>query len=244
MRRWVVRVGAAGYAPPVREPPDGQLVAQIRRLLRDAADPALAPGMQAYMKSAMPYLGVRVPMVRRLTRSAAADHPAGNVEQLRVTVRALWVTARYREERYAATALCDTTSARKVRDASLIDLYRELIISGAWWDHVDELSHRVGELLVGWPDRIRPVVAGWIPADDLWLRRSAIICQVGAKAKTDRALLADAITANLGDRDFFIRKAIGWALRDYAYTDPAWVRAFVDSQPLSPLSRREATKHL
>jgi 3-methyladenine DNA glycosylase AlkD len=228
----------------VREPPDGELIAQIRQLLRAAAEPALAPGMQAYMKSSMPYLGVRVPTVRRLTRSATTHHPVRSVEQLRATVGELWNTAGYREERYAAAALCDTTSARSVRDPSLIELYRVLIVSGAWWDHVDELSHRVGELLVGWPTRIRPVVAGWIGADDRWLRRSAIICQLGVKAKTDLDLLADAIAANAGDRDFFIRKAIGWALRDYAYTDPAWVRAFVDGHPLSPLSRREALKHL
>jgi 3-methyladenine DNA glycosylase AlkD len=200
--------------------------------------------MQAYMKSSMPYLGVRVPTVRRLTRSATADHPVRSVEHLRVTVRELWDTAGYREERYAATALCDTPSARKVRDPSLIDLYGALIVSGAWWDHVDELSHRVGDLLVGWPIRIRPVVAGWIDADDLWLRRSAIICQLGAKAKTDLGLLTDAIIANAGDRDFFIRKAIGWALREYAHTDPDWVRTFVDSHSLSSLSRREAMKHL
>ena len=131
-----------------------------------------------------------------------------------------------------------------MRDPSLVELYRDLIVSGAWWDHVDELSHRVGELLLGWPTRVRPVIAGWIGADDLWLRRSAIICQLGAKTKTDLALLADAITTNADDREFFIRKAIGWALRDYAYTDPDWVRTFVEHHRLSPLSRREATKHL
>jgi 3-methyladenine DNA glycosylase AlkD len=131
-----------------------------------------------------------------------------------------------------------------MRDASLIDLYRELIVGGAWWDHVDELSHRVGELLTEWPTRVRPVVAGWVNDDDLWLRRCAIICQLGAGSNTDRALLVEAITANTADRDFFIRKAIGWALRDYARTDPEWVRAFVEAHPLSPLSRREATKHL
>lgn len=236
--------GSSRYAPRVHAQPDTELIASIRLLLREAAEPARAPGMQAYMKSAMPYLGVRVPTVRRLTRTAAAARPTQSVEQLGGTVRVLWDTANYREERYAASALCDTASARAVRNPSLIDLYRDLIVAGAWWDHVDELSRRVGELLVEWPVRIRPVVAGWIGADDRWLRRSAILCQLGARAHTDRALLADAITANIEDGDFFIRKAIGWALRDYARTDPDWVRAFVHSHPLSPLSRREATKHL
>jgi 3-methyladenine DNA glycosylase AlkD len=83
-----------------------------------------------------------------------------------------------------------------------------------------------------------------VTSGDLWRRRSGIIVQIGAKASTDITLLTDAIVANLADLDFFIRKAIGWALREYAKTDPTWVRSFVDTHDLSPLSRREATKHL
>ena len=87
---------------------------------------------------------------------------------------------------------------------------------------------------------------GWAIDDDRWLRRVAVICQLGAKDRTDRALLTDAVLANAADRDFFLRKAIGWALRDYARTDPAWVRRFVTAHEdeLSPLSKREALKHL
>ena len=94
--------------------------------------------------------------------------------------------------------------------------------------------------------RDRPDRARWAVGDDRWLRRVAVICQVGAKDRTDRVLLSDAILANAADRDFFLRKAIGWALRDYARTDPAWVRDFVAAHEdeLSPLSKREALKHL
>ena len=125
-------------------------------------------------------------------------------------------------------------------------MYREMIISGAWWDHVDEVSHRIRDLLLEWPDVISPIVRGWAIDDDRWLRRVAVICQVGAKDRTDRVLLSDAVLANAADRDFFLRKAIGWALRDYARTDPAWVRNFVAAHEdaLSPLSKREALKHL
>ena len=102
----------------------------------------------------------------------------------------------------------------------------------------------MGELLTERSARVRPVVAGWIDEDDLWLRRCAIICQLGAKSNTDCALLVEAITTNAADRNFFIRKAIGWALRDYARTDPKWVGAFVETHSLSPLSHRGATKRL
>jgi 3-methyladenine DNA glycosylase AlkD len=111
-------------------------------------------------------------------------------------------------------------------------------------DHVDEVSHRVGELLLLFPTDVRPVVHRWQRSDDRWLRRASVICQIGARERTDRHLLTEAIDANAADHDFFLRKAIGWALRDYARTDPEWVRAFVVTHDLSPLSVREATKHL
>jgi 3-methyladenine DNA glycosylase AlkD len=224
----------------------GALVEDIRRRLRAAADPQRAPQMQAYMKSTMPYLGVRVPEVRRLTRAAAAQQPFVDHADLAATVRLMWDEAGYREERYAATALCDTASARAVRSAALLGLYQALIVSGAWWDHVDELAHRVGELLAGWPDEVRPVVGRWITDPDRWLRRAAILCQLGAKDRTDLGLLTAAIEANCAEPDFFLRKAIGWALRQHARLDPAWVRGYVDAlgDRLSGLSRREATKHL
>jgi 3-methyladenine DNA glycosylase AlkD len=220
------------------------LVDGIRSALRAAARPELAAQMQAYMKSAMPFLGVRVPEVRRLTRAVAAAHPFADRAELEADVRTLWDEAGSREERYAATALCDTRAARALRSPELLPLHRELIVDGAWWDHVDELTHRVGELLAGWPEQIAPQLRQWAVADDRWLRRVAIICQLGAKTGTDRELLTAAVEANAGDRDFFVRKAIGWALRDFARTDPDWVRRFVAAHELSPLSRREALKHL
>jgi 3-methyladenine DNA glycosylase AlkD len=220
------------------------LIDEIRAALRSAADPTRAPQMQAYMKSAMPYLGVRVPEVRRLTRAAAGTRPFVTLADLERTVRTLWNHAAFREERYAATALCDTRSARALRTPRLLALYRDLIISGAWWDHVDELAHRVGELLSGWPEVVRPEIEGWVRAEDHWLRRVSIICQLGFKRATDLDLLAAAIEVNASEPDFFLRKAIGWALREYARTDPDWVRGFVGAHELTPLSRREALKHL
>jgi 3-methyladenine DNA glycosylase AlkD len=220
------------------------LVATIRAELRKAANPARAPQMQAYMKSSMPYLGVRVPDVRRLTRAGSKLRPFAGLDEVVRAVRTLWMGAEFREERYAATALLDTSSARALRGPELLELHRDLIISGAWWDHVDELSHRVGELLIGWPHQVRPTIREWTTADDHWLRRSSIICQLGHKGDTDLELLTEAIDANATEPGFFLRKAIGWALREYARTDPEWVRAFVNNRELSPLSRREALKRL
>jgi 3-methyladenine DNA glycosylase AlkD len=225
---------------------DRVLVRTVREQLHQAADPQRAPRMQAYLKSAMPCLGVRVPQVRAIVRATARARPPSGTTQLAQTASLLWRAAAYREERYAATALTGTPAARKLQTIALLPLYREMIITGAWWDHVDEVSHRVGGLLVTAPDELAPIMCEWAHEPDRWLRRCSVICQVGHKHATDTRLLSHAIEANLDDRDFFLRKAIGWALRDYARTDPDWVRGFLaeHSARLSPLSRREARKHL
>jgi 3-methyladenine DNA glycosylase AlkD len=122
-----------------------------------------------------------------------------------------------------------------------------MIVSGAWWDFVDEIAIRlVGRALDKDPEHITPTIRRWIDHPDPWLRRTAIICQVARKESTDSALLFEACARRSQETDFFIRKAIGWALRSYAYTDPAAVRRFVSTHAgeLSGLSRREATKHL
>jgi 3-methyladenine DNA glycosylase AlkD len=223
---------------------DRALIATVRADLRAAADPVRAPQMQAYMKSAMPYLGVPVPDVRRIVRAAARVRPPVTTDVLAGTAAGLWREAAYREERYAATALLGVPGVRRLQTLELVPLYREMITTGAWWDHVDEVAHRIGDLLRSYPAELRPTLSAWARDPDRWLRRASVICQVGLRTSTDTEVLSDAIVANLGDRDFFLRKAIGWALRDYARTEPDWVRAFVAAHDLSPLSRREALKHL
>jgi 3-methyladenine DNA glycosylase AlkD len=99
-------------------------------------------------------------------------------------------------------------------------------------------------LLLAFPGDVRPTFLSWSTDPDRWLRRTSIICQLDAKERTDVALLSTTIRANAADSDFFVRKAIGWALRQYARVDPDWVRRFVADHELSPLSRREAVKHL
>jgi 3-methyladenine DNA glycosylase AlkD len=223
---------------------DIELIEAVRAALRGAARLELARPMQAYMKSATPFLGVRVPMTRALTRAEAKLRPFTTPADVTDTVLRLWREASYREERYAAIALLDTPAARRLREPAVLATLRELIVAGAWWDYVDELAHRVRDLLLSWPAEIRPALLTWTRSDDRWLRRASIICQLGLRDRADIELLTTAIEAAIGDSDFFLRKAIGWALRDYARTDPAWVRSFAETHELSPLSRREALKHL
>ena len=103
----------------------------------------------------------------------------------------------------------------------------------------------MGAMLAAHPRPVKAVLREWAEDDDIWKRRTAILAQLRAKSETDTALLADAIRPSIGDPEFFLRKGIGWALREYSKTDPAWVLAFVAANPgLSVLSRREALKHL
>jgi 3-methyladenine DNA glycosylase AlkD len=219
------------------------LVAAIRDALRDAADDERAPGMQAYMKSSMPYRGVRMPVVRSITRAAARAHPPTTPDELEAVVRTLWDEAAYREERYAASGLLATPIC--TGRLELVPLYEHLAVTGAWWDHVDDLAHRIAELHDAHPAETAAIVRRWSTAEDFWLRRLSIISQLGRKDRVDTALLTEVIEPNVADREFFIRKAIGWALREYARIDPEWVRAFVtEHADLSGLSKREALKHL
>lgn len=247
------QVSTPAPGPPRMPPgtPHTGLVEAIRSALAAAGDPERAVGQQRYMKSEMPYHGITTPEQRAILRPLLAEHRMDTATQWEATVRELWDGATHREQRYAALGLARHRAYRSFRTAAALPLYRHLVVTGAWWDYVDEIaSHLVGEVLRAEPTVVRPVLLSWAQDDDLWLRRTAILAQLGSKADTDLDLLATAITASLeGSRhgsEFFIRKAIGWALREQAKTDPEWVRAFLARHHarLSGLSRREASKHL
>ncbi|MBO3725704.1 DNA alkylation repair protein [Actinomyces bowdenii] len=223
------------------------LIRDLREALAAAGDPARAAQQRAYLKSEMEMHGVGVPATRRIARAAAASHPSlwQEAADWRAVLRRVWDGAERREERFAVLAII--RSRRSAPHADRIDslaLYEHLLRTGRWWDLVDEASHAVGLVVLAHPAAAARMRA-WALDSDLWVRRSAIICQLQHKEHTDLDLLRDVIEANQDDDEFFIRKAIGWALRDYARTDGEWVRAFVEAHPrLSPLSRREALKHL
>lgn len=225
-------------------------VTGIREVLAAAQDPGRAPLMQAYMKSELPYFGIASPDLKRLLRGLLVQRLETRADW-DAAVRMLWGQATHREEWYAALALAGHRHYRAHQDPAALSLYRQLIVSGAWWDVVDDIaSHRVGAILAAYPNEVTPLLRHWAVDDDLWIRRTAIICQLRAKHETDLDLLDHALTSNLEGSAygsvFWIRKAVGWALRQYARTDPDWVRAFVAAHEhgLSGLSRREALKHL
>ena len=224
-----------------------RLVRAVRQALRAAADPSKAPAMQAYMKSAMPYRGVQAVPFRQALRPIFAAHRIATFEEWRDTVLALWREARYREERYAAIELAGHSQSRPFQTLEALPVYEEMIVSGAWWDLVDALaSHQIGGLLRRYPREMSATLRKWSAGDDIWKRRAAILAQLGFKGSTDCALLFDCIRPSLGRPEFFLRKGIGWALREYSKTDAAEVLRYLrrHEKRLSPLTQREAVKWL
>jgi 3-methyladenine DNA glycosylase AlkD len=219
----------------------------LRKALRQAGDPLKAAAMQAYMKSAMPYHGVPTPELRRILTMSFADLQFATAAQWQSQVLELWRNAKFREERYAAMHLAGDRRARSFQTPSAMKVYEELIVSGAWWDYVDDIAaHRVGTILRDYPAAMRRKMLAWSKSTDMWKRRTSIICQLGFKEETDLELLYACIEPSLGSREFFLRKAIGWALRQYAWTDPAQVKKYVrlNRTRLSALSCREALKNI
>jgi 3-methyladenine DNA glycosylase AlkD len=224
-----------------------RLPERIRADLAAAGDPDRAVGQQAYMRSEMPFHGVAAPELRAVLRPHLAAYAPADRAAWEHDVRELWDGATHREERYAAIALARHRLARSWQDVASLDLDRHLVVTGAWWDLVDPVaSHLVGGVLLSHRTGATPVVRAWASDGDLWLRRTAVLAQLRHKADTDTALLAEVVEVNLGDSSFWLRKAIGWALREHARTDPDWVREHVAAWDgrISGLSRREALKHL
>jgi len=223
------------------------LLETLHARLAAVAEPERAPAMQAYMKSAMPYLGVPNAPRMAVCKALFADMAWPDGAAWQADVLGLWRGAQFREERYCAVTLTNVQQARGFQTMAALPLYEEMIVTGAWWDYVDEIAtNRLGVILKADPTAMKPAMLGWARGENMWKRRCAILCQLHARAATDRHFLMACIAPSLGSKEFFLRKGIGWALRHFARTDPDWVRAYVaeNDAVLSPLSKREALKHL
>lgn len=215
--------------------------------LTAVADPDRAAGQQAYMRSEMPFHGVTVPDVRKIVRGIVARDPIPDAAVWQAVILALWRQAGHREERYGAIDVLNHPRHRSWLTPGRIDLIEELVVTGAWWDFVDAVaSHGAGAMLANHPAETAAILRRWAVDSDIWKRRTAILAQLRRKAAIDRQLLVDVIEPSIGETEFFLRKAIGWALREVSRTDPDFVVEFVTENVdrLSPLSKREALKIL
>ena len=198
------------------------------------------------MKSAMPYWGLSNAAGRKLCTAVFKRHPVSSREDWLTVARHLWRKADHREEWYATFAWTGIRPARVWQQADVLPLYEEMITSSAWWDTVDELAaHRVGTLLANDPAKMKPILLQWSKDKDLWKQRTAILSQLTFKTDADLDFLFATIEPSLERKEFWLRKAIGWALRTQAQFHQAEVLGYVREHRdiLSGLTKREALKH-
>jgi 3-methyladenine DNA glycosylase AlkD len=232
---------------PLSQQPETELLGHLRKKLRSVADPKKAPAMKAYMKSEMPYHGVPTPILRKLCKESFNDLEFTTYREWEKHILTLWRNAQFREERYAALHLASHRSSRPFQTLQSLKVYEEMVVTGAWWDYVDVIAaHHVGALLREFPKQMKPKMLKWSRSSNLWKRRTSILCQLGFNKETDLDLLYSCIEPSFGSKEFFLNKAIGWALRQYAWTDPKETVRYVkkNDSKLHPLSKREALKNL
>jgi len=217
-------------------------IAEIRELFQDAAKPADAQPMSDYMKNIAPFFGVKAVPRRQIQKEVFRQYATLPEDQWNALLEALYNEPERELHQMAADWLYHR---RKGFHKDTIGLIEWMITHNSWWDTVDFLAERsLGEWAATFPKDAAPVIRRFIKSDNFWLNRSAIIHQMFYGDKTDPLLLEATIIPHLESKEFFLRKAIGWALRQYAKTAPDWVRGFVDTHPMSGLSKREALKHL
>lgn len=202
----------------------------------------LAIPMAAYMRNQFSFLGLRTPLRTALLKEQFLEYQLPEPKHLTEEVWKLYQLPE-REYQYAAIALLEKMKTHlSIEDLPFL---RQLIESKSWWDSVDSIAPRiVGHVVES--DRLAaaPIMIEWSQAENIWTNRAAILHQLKFKKETDTGMLSRIILQHAPSREFFIQKSIGWSLREFAKTDPQWVRSFVSNNSLMPLSKREALKNI
>jgi 3-methyladenine DNA glycosylase AlkD len=217
-------------------------VTSLKSLFEQNANPAQAAPMKKYMRDQFEYLGIKTPQNTALQKEFYKTNGLPELSELDEILRDLWSLPQ-REFQYVAVGLLGRFN--KQIPAKFIKTIEYMLVTKSWWDTVDIIAGAtVGVHFKRFPDVREKYLAKWRASDNFWLRRTTILFQLGYKKETNFDLLCKIIRENLNSKEFFINKAIGWSLRQYARIDPKAVTKFVKSTPLHPLSKREAMKHL
>ena len=217
-------------------------VKEIRAIFATNKNATVAKGAKAYLLHQFEFYGIKTPIRRKLCKEFYKANPISRHKELTALIQDCFA-APQREMHYFAIELLGYH--KKLWSKQTIPLMEWMITHHSWWDSVDSTnSHVIGKFFLQFPEYIKPTTSKWNKSSNKWLQRMSILFQLMYKDKTDTQLLAKYIENCAMEEDFFIRKAIGWALRAYAYTDAKWVKEFIKTHPhLSNLSKREALKH-
>ncbi|MCM3731382.1 DNA alkylation repair protein [Fictibacillus nanhaiensis] len=215
---------------------------QLRNALQMKENKEDAEKMKQYMRGQFKYFGLRAPAMKEAFKNFIKENGLPAHRELYSFLKEAWSMPE-REMQMAGLSIAD--KLKKEMTIKDIEWIEYIIVNKSWWDTVDHIAkHIAGFYFTKFPEQIHPVTERWIASKNIWLMRSAILFQLGYKDKTDKALLAHIIKETKYEQDFFIRKGIGWALREYAKDNPDWVWEYVHKEELSPLSYKEAIKNI
>jgi 3-methyladenine DNA glycosylase AlkD len=216
-------------------------IEQLTALFEEHRNDDNAGPMRKYMKDHFPFLGIKSPLRKELEKQFFKETGILKEEFNKDFVVGLWEKD---EREYQYTAITYTGKFIKKLPKDAIQFLERLITTKSWWDSVDSIAPLVGELAQKYPELVEETINHWSVDDNYWLRRVAILFQLKYKQQTNEALLYDYMVKNADSKEFFLQKAIGWALREYSKTNPESVKAFIEGNQLAPLSIREGSKYL
>ena len=219
-----------------------ELITYLEKAFFRANNPSNATQMSAYMRNKFPFLGIKKPDRAALQKEIFSRYVVNSEGELIALLCSLWD----KSEREYQMAACDLAYRyRKLWTPKFLETIDQLIRTKSWWDSVDTLSSKIlGALIKQFPE-LQVHMDIWIQDQNMWIRRAALIHQLSFKKETDDQRLFSYCSATLHEKEFFIRKAIGWALRQHSRTDPQAVRNYliINEKSLSPLSYKEASKY-
>jgi len=219
------------------------MVIQMTQELKKVGDPETAKGMQAYMKTSQPFYGVQAGPRRKSFKQVAKNFKDLTRQEYEQVIFELW-NGEYREDMYQALEVAEHYKA--YRDLASWPIYDRLVKTAPHWDTLDWIAGKIVSPLVLQHRELEERLVEWSKDNNFWVRRASLLAHLHHKEQTNKALLADTILTLAHEEEFFIRKAIGWILRDYSYANPEWVETFVNEHEteLSGLSKREALKQI
>jgi 3-methyladenine DNA glycosylase AlkD len=215
-------------------------VTDIIEVFQASANSEIAEKQKAYMRGRSEYFGLTSPVRREIQKPILLKQWLPPKEELHDIVKELWAQPQ-RELQYFAQEL--TFKYKKDFGEKDMELFEHIALNKSWWDTIDFISPKLmGHYFTLYPELRKSYVTKWNKTDSIWLRRCSLIFQLFYKDQMDTDLMTQAIESNLGSKEFFINKAIGWILRNYSRVNPEWVMDFAESHELSRLSEREALR--
>lgn len=213
---------------------------EIADIFHQNANPEKGIAMSAYLRNQFPCLGISSPLRKEISKEFLKE----KVKSKHVDWEFIYWCFEQEEREFIYLATDYLRKVNKLMVEDDIEKLESLILTKSWWDSVDALNNNVGYLCLKFPQLKETKISQWIEDENKWLKRVSIIFQLTYKEKTDTDFLAKAILANTDTNEFFVNKAIGWALRQYSRTNAKWVSAFLEENVLHKLSVREASKYL